>query len=207
MFAEDPLLFKIARSIRDWGRDCWCPTGKDNTCAKRFMWQLGELPYGYDHKYIYSEIGYNLKMTDFQAALGVAQMGKLDGFVRRRKENFAYLSKVLSDSGDSFILPKATEGSSPSWFGFPLTVRETAPFPRERLTAFLEEAKVATRLLFAGNVARQPYFKHVAHRKVGDLARADQVMRGTFWVGVHPSIDAERVAYMLATFDAFFKAL
>ena len=200
-------LKRPLESFRDWGRDCWCPTGKDNTCGKRFGWTLGELPPGYDHKYTYTNIGYNLKATDMQAAVGTVQLNRLDRFVAARRRNFEALSAGLKRHEEHLILPKATADSEPSWFGFPLTVKDSAPFQRERLTAFLEEAKIATRLLFAGNIARQPYFKNVPHRRVGELTRADQVMRGTFWVGVHPSIDAERVDYMLAAFEKFFKAL
>lgn len=208
VFAEDPLLFKIARSIRDWGRDCWCPTGKDNTCAKRFMWQLGELPYGYDHKYIYSEIGYNLKMTDFQAALGVAQMEKLDGFVRRRKENFAYLRKVLSDCEDFFILPKATERSSPSWFGFPLTINDKR-IERRKLMEYLNRKGIGTRQLFAGNLLRQPYFvdNKIPHRKIGNLANSDIVMNDTFWLGVFPSLEERHFDYVKRCIDEYLKSI
>lgn len=200
-------LKRPLESFRDWGRDCWCPTGQDNTCGKRFGWTLGELPPGYDHKYTYSNVGYNLKATDMQAAIGVVQLGRLDGFVAARRKNFAALYAGLKRHEEHLILPKATADSEPSWFGFPLTVREGAPFERERLTSFLESGRIGTRLLFAGNIVRQPYFKDVAHRRVGALERADQVMRGTFWVGVHPSIDEPRLAYMLERFDSFFESL
>lgn len=200
-------LKRPLESFRDWGRDCWCPTGHDNTCGKRFGWTLGELTPGYDHKYTYSNVGYNLKATDMQAAVGVVQLGRLDAFVAARRRNFAALHAGLRRHEEHLILPEATADSEPSWFGFPLTVRERAPFTRERLTSYLESGKIGTRLLFAGNIVRQPYFKDVAYRRVGALERADQVMRGTFWIGVHPSIDEVRLAYMLERFDAFFQSL
>lgn len=200
-------LKRPLESFRDWGRDCWCPTGKDNTCGKRFGWTLGELSPGYDHKYTYSNIGYNLKATDMQAAVGVVQLRRLDAFVAARRRNFAALHAGLKRHEAHLILPETTADSEPSWFGFPLTVREGAPFKRERLTSFLESGKIGTRLLFAGNIVRQPYFKDVAYRRVGALERADQVMHGTFWIGVHPSIDELRLAYMLERFDAFFNSL
>ncbi|MBI3298935.1 MAG: lipopolysaccharide biosynthesis protein RfbH [Elusimicrobia bacterium] len=200
-------LKRPLESFRDWGRDCWCPPGVDNTCGKRFGWTLGGLPAGYDHKYTYTNVGYNLKATDMQAAVGLVQLGRLERFVAARRANFDALKAALKPYERFLILPEATADSEASWFGFPLTVREGAPFAREALTSHLEGSKIATRLLFAGNVARQPYFKGVAHRKVGDLANADRVMRGTFWVGVHPGIDAVRRAYMIERFEAFFKAL
>lgn len=200
-------LKRPLESFRDWGRDCWCPTGQDNTCGKRFDWDLGELPHGYDHKYTYSNAGYNLKATDLQAAVGTVQLKRLAQFTAARKRNFDALKAGLKKHEAHLILPEATADSEPSWFGLPLTVRDGAPFKREKLTSFLEANMVGTRPLFAGNILRQPYFKDVAHRRVGALAGADLVMRGTFWVGVHPSIDAARVAYMLERFDAFFKAL
>jgi len=197
VFTQDPLLFKIARSIRDWGRDCWCPTGKDNTCSKRFMWQFGELPYGYDHKYIYSEIGYNLKMTDLQAALGVAQMDKLGSFVIKRRANFTCLKNALLPFEDYFILPRATEGSNPSWFGFPITIKDQR-IERRKLMEHLNSKGVGTRQLFAGNLVRQPYFvdNKVEHRNVGDLANSDIVMNDTFWLGVYPALDKRHFAYV-----------
>lgn len=198
-------LKRPLESFRDWGRDCWCPTGQDNTCGKRFGWTLGELPDGYDHKYTYSHAGYNLKATDLQAAVGTVQLKRLPGFVAARRRNFAALKAGLKRHEGALILPEATADSDPSWFGFPLTVREDAGFKREALTAHLEAAGVGTRPLFAGNILRQPYFKGVAHRRVGDLKNADRIMRGTFWVGVHPSIDEARLSHMLASFDSFFK--
>ncbi len=197
-------LHKLLESFRDWGRDCWCAPGKDNTCGKRFDWQLGELPCGYDHKYTYSHVGYNLKATDMQAAVGVAQLDKLDGFIAARKRNFKLLHDGLSRFEEHLILPRATPGSDPSWFGFPITVKAGAPFKREKLTLFLESRKIATRLLFGGNILRQPYFKDVPHRVVGSLANTDAVMNGTFWIGVFPGITEEMVAYVLEQFEAFF---
>jgi len=204
---DNPRLKKFLESFRDWGRDCWCATGKDNTCGKRFGWQLGCLPEGYDHKYTYSHAGYNLKATDMQAAVGVSQLDKLDGFIAARKRNFRLLSEGLARHAGRLILPRATPDSDPSWFGFPITVKEDAGFKREQLTAFLESRKIATRLLFAGNVTRQPYFKDVPYRVVGSLENTDRVMNGTFWVGVYPGLTEEMIAYMVEQFDAFFRGL
>jgi CDP-6-deoxy-D-xylo-4-hexulose-3-dehydrase len=205
--ASSIRMKKLLESFRDWGRDCWCVPGVDDTCGKRFGWKLGGLPAGYDHKYTYSHIGYNLKATDMQAAVGVAQLGKLDGFIAARRRNFAALKKGLKAFEEHLILPEAAPGAEPSWFGFPLSVRPGAPFGREKLTAFLEGRRIGTRLLFAGNITRQPYFKDVPHRVVGDLTNSDRVMRDTFWIGVHPGIDAPRLDYMVDSFRAFFKAL
>jgi CDP-4-dehydro-6-deoxyglucose reductase, E1 len=200
-------LNKLLASFRDWGRDCWCDPGCDNTCGKRFDWQLGELPHGYDHKYVYSHVGYNLKATDMQAAVGVAQLDRLEEFVAARKRNFAALHAGLEPFEKFLILPQATANSEPSWFGFPVTVREDAPFQREKLTAFLEAGKIGTRLLFSGNITRQPYFKDIPYRKVSDLAGCDRIMRGTFWVGVFPGITPAMTGYMVERFAAFFKGL
>lgn len=198
-----PQLKVLVESFRDWGRDCWCAPGKADTCGKRFDWQLGELPHGYDHKYIYSHIGYNLKLTDMQAAVGVAQLKKLPEFIKTRKRNWQLLYDGLKEFEDSFILPQATEGSDPSWFGFVLTVRPDAPFPRTELLRYLESRKIATRLLFAGNLISQPAYLGAKHRVVGPLANTDFVMNGAFWVGVFPGITEEMIAYMLETFRAF----
>jgi CDP-6-deoxy-D-xylo-4-hexulose-3-dehydrase len=200
-------LNKVALSIRDWGRDCWCDPGRDNTCGRRFDHQLGELPYGYDHKYIYSHVGYNLKATDMQAAVGVAQLDRLEEFIAARKRNFAALREGLKPFEEHLILPEATPKSDPSWFGFPITVRESAPFKREKLTAFLEAGRIGTRLLFSGNITRQPYFKDVPHRKVSALAGCDRIMRGTFWIGVFPGITPAMTDYMVGRFADFFTAL
>jgi CDP-6-deoxy-D-xylo-4-hexulose-3-dehydrase len=184
-----PPLKKIIESFRDWGRDCWCEPGDDDTCGKRFSYQLGTLPDGYDHKYTYSRIGYNLKVTDMQAAVGIAQLAKLDSFVERRRQNFAYLRKALEPLADVLILPEATPGSDPSWFGFPITVREGGGVSRNQVTAWLESRQIKTRLLFGGNLTRQPAYASTESRIVGDLRVADQIMNDTFWVGTYPGLD------------------
>jgi CDP-6-deoxy-D-xylo-4-hexulose-3-dehydrase len=189
----------LAESFRDWGRDCWCAPGKENTCGKRFGHQLGELPYGYDHKYIYSHVGYNLKVTDMQAAVGVAQLDKLPDFIDARRRNFRTLYDGLQDLQDILILPEATPNSDPSWFGFPIAVREDAPLGRDDFVQFLEERKVATRLLFGGNLIRQPAYRDVPHRTVGKLERADFVMNQVFWIGVYPGLGDAQLSYMLET--------
>lgn len=194
---DRPVLKTLVESFRDWGRDCWCDPGKANTCGKRFDWQLGELPHGYDHKYTYSHIGYNLKVTDMQAAVGVAQLAKLPGFIEARRRNFQRLYNGLRDLEEHLILPQATPGSEPSWFGFPLSVRPTAPFSRNDVIAFLEQRKIATRLLFGGNLVRQPAYKDIPHRRVGDLANADFVMKQTFWIGVYPGLSNGMIDYMI----------
>lgn len=206
IYTSEPLLSKIAKSIRDWGRDCWCLTGKDNTCGKRFGWQLGNLPYGYDHKFIYSEIGYNLKMTDLQAAIGVAQMDKLESFVKKRKENFAYLYQKLREFEDFFILPEATENSEPSWFGFPLTIKD-GRIDRTKFLQHLNGKGVMTRLLFAGNITKQPYFidYKIKHRQIGDLKNTDIIMNNTFWVGIYPGLEKEHLDYVYAAFKEYLK--
>jgi CDP-6-deoxy-D-xylo-4-hexulose-3-dehydrase len=190
----------LAESFRDWGRDCWCAPGKENTCGKRFDHQLGELPHGYDHKYIYSHIGYNLKLTDMQAAVGVAQLEKLDGFTQARKRNFQLLFDGLQDLQDHLILPEATAHSDPSWFGFPLALREESPVSRDHILRFMNDRKIATRLLFGGNLLRQPAYLDVPHRRVGDLARADFVMNRVFWVGVYPGLTDAAVQFMIESF-------
>ncbi|MCA9942786.1 MAG: lipopolysaccharide biosynthesis protein RfbH [Anaerolineales bacterium] len=197
-------LKKLVESFRDWGRDCWCAPGVANTCGKRFEWQLGELPEGYDHKYIYSHIGYNLKMTDMQAAIGVAQLDKLPDFIAARKRNWQLLYDGLKRYEEFFILPQATPNSEPSWFGFLLTVRPDAPFSRNDLVQFLEANQVATRLLFSGNITRQPAYQNVHYRVVGDLANTDTVMNQTFWIGVYPRITPDMVRYVLEIFAQFF---
>jgi CDP-6-deoxy-D-xylo-4-hexulose-3-dehydrase len=198
VLTRSPKLKKIVESFRDWGRACWCEPGKDDTCGKRFDWQLGSLPQGYDHKYTYSRIGYNLKLTDMQAAVGVAQLKKLDGFVMRRRENFAYLRAALEPLSERLILPEASPGSDPSWFGFPITVRDGSGISRVAITGWLESRGVATRLLFAGNLTRQPAYQGVPSRIVGDLQNADRIMRDTFWVGVFPGLDRQRLDYVVA---------
>ncbi|MHB8627835.1 MAG: lipopolysaccharide biosynthesis protein RfbH [Aggregatilineales bacterium] len=198
-----PGLKKLIESFRDWGRDCWCEPGKDNTCGKRFEWQLGELPHGYDHKYTYSHIGYNLKLTDMQAAVGVAQLKKLPGFIAARRRNFEQLYKGLKPLEPFLILPEATPNSEPSWFGFPITVRDDAPFSRAELVQFLEAHKIMTRQLFAGNLLRQPAYRSIPHRVVGDLTQADVVMNSTFWIGVYPGITPPMIDYVLECLTEF----
>jgi len=207
VLTNQPALRKVVESFRDWGRDCWCETGCDNTCGKRFDWQLGELPYGYDHKYTYSHIGYNLKLTDMQAAVGVAQLGKLDGFVDARRRNFAALHAGLGDLSEFLILPEATPGSDPSWFGFPIAVRPEAPFSRNEAIRFLEERKIATRLLFGGNLTRQPAYRDVAYRVAGPLTNTDFVMERVFWIGVYPGITPAMVNYTIDTFHQMARIL
>jgi CDP-6-deoxy-D-xylo-4-hexulose-3-dehydrase len=202
-------LMTLVESFRDWGRDCWCPPGKDNTCEKRFDWQLGDLPLGYDHKYTYSHLGYNLKMSDMQAAVGVSQLAKLDGFIARRRENFDLLSAAFREYGldEHFILPETTPNSEPSWFGYLLTVRDGSPLRRIDLIRQLEERRVGTRLLFGGNLIRQPAFKGVEYRVVGDLIHTDKIMRDSFWIGVWPGIGQEQRSYMVETLVDIVKGL
>ena len=196
-------LKKIVESFRDWGRDCWCAPGMADTCGQRFEWQLGDLPQGYDHKYIYSHIGYNLKLTDMQAAVGVAQLGKLPQFTEIRKRNWQILREGLRPYEEHLILPRPTPGSDPSWFGFLITVRPSAPFSRRQLIRYLEERRVATRLLFGGNLTRQPAWQNVPYRAVGDLTNTDIVMNQTFWIGVYPGLTPEMLAYVLDVFAEF----
>lgn len=199
-------LKKLVESFRDWGRDCWCEPGKDNTCGKRFDWQLGTLPYGYDHKYTYSHIGYNLKATDMQAAIGVAQMQKLPGFIAARQRNFDILYARLQPLSEFFILPEATAHTVPSWFGFPLAVRPDAPFSRNDVVRHLEAHKVATRLLFGGNLVRQPAYANVNFRQIGPLVNADFVMNQVFWLGVYPGLTQTMLDYVGDELDNFVKA-
>jgi CDP-4-dehydro-6-deoxyglucose reductase, E1 len=201
VLTRDPRLKKILESFRDWGRDCWCEPGCDDTCGKRFSWQLGDLPYGYDHKYTYSHVGYNLKVTDMQAAIGVAQLEKLPLFVEKRRRNFAHLRAGLGALEEYLIMPEATAHSEPSWFGFPITVRPDGPMDRSQLIAHLESRRIATRLLFGGNLLRQPAYRSIDHRVVGDLKNADTIMNDTFWIGVFPGLDAARLDYVIATFQ------
>lgn len=190
-------LKKVVESFRDWGRDCWCPPGAENTCGRRFDWQFGGLPYGYDHKYIYSHVGYNLKATDLQAAVGVAQLDKLDGFIESRRRNWARLRAGVGELEEWFILPEATPDSDPSWFGFGLTVRPGAPFSRRDIVCFLEGRRVATRELFGGNLTRQPAYATAEWRKVGQLPNADAAMLGSFWVGVYPGLSDPMIDYVI----------
>jgi CDP-6-deoxy-D-xylo-4-hexulose-3-dehydrase len=187
----------LVESFRDWGRDCWCEPGKENTCGKRFDQQFGDLPHGYDHKYVYSHIGYNLKLTDMQAAVGLAQLDKLDGFIATRRKNFRRLAEGLIGLDEVFILPEATPNSEPSWFGFPLAVRPDAPIDRNAVVAGLERRGIATRLLFAGNLLRQPAYRDIAHRVVGELRGTDFVMNNVFWIGVYPGLSDANVDFMI----------
>jgi len=194
---------KIVESLRDWGRDCWCPPGNDNTCGRRFDWQLGELPYGYDHKYVYSHIGYNLKLTDMQAAVGVAQLKKLPNFIEARRRNFNRLYAGLKKFEEVLILPETTPKSNPSWFGFAITIRPGAPFSRLDLVQHIESRRIGTRLLFGGNLMRQPAYIGMPHRVVGPLTNADIITDNTFWLGVYPGLTDEMVDFMIATVAEF----
>lgn len=205
VFTSNSKLKTIMESFRDWGRDCWCETGKDNTCGKRFCQQLGDLPMGYDHKFIYSRLGFNLKITDMQAALGLAQLKKLPGFIEKRKHNHKLLMKTLQKHSDKLILPEPTKNSDPSWFGFVITVKENAGITRNDLVQKLNEKKVGTRLLFAGDLRRQPYFKDYKYRVVGDLKNTDTIVSSTFWIGVTPAVNDEMIAYMGQCFDEILK--
>ncbi|MBI3548565.1 MAG: lipopolysaccharide biosynthesis protein RfbH [Elusimicrobia bacterium] len=206
VFTKDASFKKILESLRDWGRDCWCDPGKENTCGKRFGWQLGSLPQGYDHKYIYSHLGYNLKITDMQAAVGLAQLDRLPEFVEKRKANFQFLKKRLATLEDVFILPEATPGSDPSWFGFPITIREKTPIRRAELMHHLDEKKIGSRLLFAGNITRQPYFAGRPHRVAGELKNTDAVMERTFWIGVYPGLGKPQLEYAAEILEAYVRA-
>jgi CDP-4-dehydro-6-deoxyglucose reductase, E1 len=198
-----PDLQVLIESFRDWGRDCWCDPGKENTCGKRFDWQLGDLPCGYDHKYTYAHIGYNLKATDMQAALGASQIEKLPAFIERRKENFRFLRTALQPLEKFLLLPEATKGSDPAWFGFPLAVREDAPFRREELIRELDQKKIHTRLLFGGNLLRQPAYLDCPHRVAGSLANTDFVMNNMFWLGVYPGLTQPMLAYVVGVIREF----
>lgn len=208
VYTNNSTLKDIILSLRDWGRDCWCPSGKDNTCGKRFDWELGELPQGYDHKYIYSHFGYNLKVTDMQAAVGCAQLKKLPAFIKSRKNNWQMFKKELSSLEDFFILPEAEENSEPSWFGFLLTVKEEAPFNREDIVKFLEEKKIQTRMLFSGNLLKHPCFDQLkqaneGYRIVGELTTTDRIMNHTFWIGVYPGLTNEMNEFIIQSFHQF----
>ncbi len=205
VLTNSPLIKKLIESFRDWGRDCYCETGHDNTCQKRFDWQLGELPRGYDHKYIYSHIGYNLKATDMQAALGESQLDCIDDFVESRKKNFTQLYEGLSEIPD-FIMPVATKNSEPSWFGFPLTIKSSSSLERTKLLRFLDSRKIGTRLLFAGNILKQPAYMNIKHRVVGDLENADLIMRNSFWLGVFPGLTTEMIDYVIKSVKEFVSA-
>ena len=199
VLTSNPLLKKLVESFRDWGRDCWCEPGHDNTCRKRFDWQLGGLPHGYDHKYTYSRIGYNLKATDMQAAVGVSQLEKLPGFIESRNANFAYLLERLQPLEENLILPKSLPEAQPSWFGLPITLREGSPVTRNQVIQHLEDHRIGTRLLFGGNLLRQPAYQGIPHRVVGGLEQADLVMDRTFWLGVWPGLDRSRLDFVVST--------
>lgn len=204
VFMNNPELKVIAESFRDWGRDCYCAPGCDNTCGCRFEQKHGDLPFGYDHKYVYSHSGYNLKITDMQAACGLAQLNKLDFFIQRRRENYTYLRNRLDTLTDYLELPEPTPNSNPSWFGFPLTLKEGAGVSRVELTRFLDYNKIGSRLLFAGNLLKQPYFKDVEYRLVGDLTNTDITMNNTFWIGVQPALTNEHLDYVADKLEEFF---
>lgn len=205
VLVKSPLIKRQVESFRDWGRDCYCETGKDNTCQKRFEWKLGDLPEGYDHKYVYSHIGYNLKATDMQAALGLSQLKKLDSFIRRRRENFDYLLKGLSVV-EGLMMPKATPNSEPSWFGFPITIDPNHPANREDLLRLLDEKKIGTRLMFAGNIVKQPAYKNVNFKIVGDLSNSDIVMNRSFWIGVYPGLTFKMLDFVIESISEFMKS-
>ena len=203
MVTNDEMLAGIVRSFRDWGRDCYCASGENNTCGKRFSQKFGDLPLGYDHKYVYSHIGYNLKVTDMQAAIGVAQLDKLEGFIAHRKANFQKISAMLAPYQERLLLPHATPQSDPAWFGFVLTVREQAGFNRNELTGFLEANRIETRALFGGNLLRQPAFMDIPHRSVGKLTNTDTIMQDTFFIGVYPGIEDIQLDYIDSVFRRF----
>lgn len=210
VYTNNPMLKKIAASFRDWGRDCWCPSGKDNTCGRRFSQQHGTLPYGYDHKYVYSHFGYNLKVTDMQAAIGVAQIEKINQFAKKRRSNWKQLFNGLKNLDKYFILPQATKNSDPSWFGFLLTIRDNAPFNRDNIIGYLEAANIQTRNLFAGNMTRQPAFQNQLklnkdYKIVGELKNTDKIMNDSFWIGVYPGMKKEEIEFMIKTINQFIE--
>ena len=205
VFCKSSKLKKIIESIRDWGRDCWCDTGCDNTCKKRFGWKFEGLPFGYDHKYTYSNLGYNLKMSDMQAAVGLAQIKKASFFHRKRKANFNYLYKFFSNYKKYFILPESSVNAEPSWFGFPLTIKKGVKINREKLIKYLNNFNVGTRLLFVGNLTRQPYMKFQKYRVINSLKQSDEIMRRTFWIGLYPGLDKTNLQYTCKIIKKFFK--
>lgn len=206
LVTNDSKLKRLIESFRDWGRDCWCEPGCDNSCGKRFAWQLGELPFGYDHKYIYSHIGYNLKVTDMQAAIGVEQLKKLPSFIAARKNNFKHLYDGLKKYEQYFILPEVEEKADPSWFGFLLTVRGGVGFTKNDIVEDLENNKIATRMLFAGNITHHPCFRDVKYKLSGNLLNTDRIMNDSFWIGVYPGLTPEMIEYILVRFDEFISS-
>lgn len=205
VFTNDLFLKKIINSFSNWGRDCWCNPGDITLCNKRFVWKFGKLPFGYDHKYIFSHIGYNLKMTDMQAAIGAAQMDKLPRFIAERRKNFNFFNEHLEKFKDFFVLPQIVKNSNPSWFGFPLLVRENAPFTRGDIVNYLEKYKIATRMLFGGNLLKQPAYQKIKYRKYGSLKNTDLVMNNFFWFGVYPGIDRQKLNFIAEKISEFIK--
>jgi CDP-6-deoxy-D-xylo-4-hexulose-3-dehydrase len=205
VFTNSKKLERIAESFRDWGRDCYCEPGKDNTCNKRFGWKLGDLPFGYDHKYTYSHLGYNMKITDMQAACGLAQLESLNEFITKRKNNFNFLHKNLKSLEEFLILPEPEKNSEPSWFGFPLTLKKSNQYSRRALIQYLSDSKIGTRLLFSGNLIKQPYMKNIIFKVHGDLKNTDLIMENTFWIGLYPGLSKEQLQYSVLKIKAFFK--
>ena len=204
IFCRSSKLKKIIQSLRDWGRDCWCETGCDNTCKKRFKWKLGDLPYGYDHKYTYSNLGYNLKITDMQAAIGLAQCDKIEDFISTRRANFFILKNMLSDLNKYFIFPEATPNSRPSWFGFPMTIKDKSKVNRGKFLEYLELNNIGTRLLFGGNILNQPYMIGQKYRKIGDLKASNLIMKNSFWIGLYPGLQKHNLEYVSKKIHQFF---
>ena len=207
IFCKSSKLKRIIESLRDWGRDCWCETGCDNTCKKRYGWALGELPEGYDHKYTYSNLGYNLKITDMQAAIGVSQFKRLEEFIRARRNNFFLLRNKLSDLQEYFILPTETKKSFPSWFGFPLTIKNSKKINRNNLVKYLNNYNIGTRLMFAGNIIKQPYLKDLNYRIVGNLKNSDKIMNDSFWVGIYPGLKKSNINYISKILHQYIASL
>ena len=205
VLTNSPILKKIIFSFRNWGRDCWCDPGEDNTCGKRFNWKIGKLPFGYDHKYTYSHIGYNLKITDMQASIGLAQLDKLDDFHKSRRNNFKLYYEYFLKHEDKFILPKWHQKANPSWFGFPLIVKENSTFNRNEIVTYLEKNNIATRNFFAGNALRQPAYLNSKYRQISDLKNSDIIMNNGFWIGVYPGLNVEKINYVIDIFNSFFK--
>jgi len=205
VFTNSKKLEFIGKSYRDWGRDCYCETGQDNTCNKRFEWKLGDLPYGYDHKYTYSHLGYNMKITDMQAACGLAQLSRLEDFIKIRKINFNFLHKELNSMNEFLILPEAEKNSDPSWFGFPLTLKKNSQYSRNEIIKYLNSKKIGTRLLFAGNLTKQPYMKNIKYKINQELLNTDLVMENTFWIGVYPGLTINHLSYAVEMIKSYFK--